>query len=329
MDFRTPVQIDRSDLKIDHITKIILFGSCFSENIGIKLKEHKFKVNINPFGILYNPISISNSIKRLLDNECFIESELVYNNEMYHSFMHHGSFSDVSKQICLKKINDRYISASNFIKETDVLLITFGTANAFNLLSNSHIVNNCHKFPSNKFKRFRLSIDTIVEEWNNLIEMIIYQNPQIRFIFTVSPIRHFSDGAHENQISKSILHIAIEKIREKFYDRVDYFPAYEIMLDELRDYRFYDDDMIHPSSFAKNYIWKCFSNKFFSENTKSVNKTWFSIRKSIDHRPLNTETQAYQNFLLNTIRSIDIFTNKYPHISCDKEYNYLVSLVKK
>ena len=329
MDFRTRVQIDKSDVRIDHTTKMMLFGSCFSENIGNKLKEHKFKVDSNPFGILYNPVSISNSLKRLLEDKHFDKSELVYNNEMHHSFMHHGSFSDVNEQLCLKRINERYSYATNFLKETDLLLITFGTAYAFNLQSTQQVVSNCHKFPANNFNRYRLSIDTIVEEWSYLIKVLVNQNSDIRFIFTVSPIRHFRDGAHENQISKSILHIAIEDLKNKFKDRVEYFPAYEIMIDELRDYRFYNEDMVHPTSVAQDYIWKCFSDCFFSKDTQKINKEWISIQKSIDHRPLNTETQSYSKFLLSTVKNIESFAKKYPQIQCEEEIRQIVSLIEK
>lgn len=329
MDFRTRVQIHKSDVEIDHTVKMMLFGSCFSENIGIKLKEHKFKVDSNPFGILYNPVSISNSLKRLLEDKHFDKSELVYNNEMYHSFMHHGSFSDVNEQLCLKRINHRYSLASNFLKEADILLITFGTAYAFNFLKTQHIVSNCHKFPANSFERRRLSIDTIVEEWSYIIEELVNQNSGVRFIFTVSPIRHFRDGAHDNQISKSILHLAIENIKNKFNDRVEYFPAYEIMIDELRDYRFYNEDMMHPTSVAQDYIWQCFSDRFFSKNTQKINKEWASIKKSLNHRPVNKETQSYSNFLFSTMNKIETFANRYPQIQCEEEIMEMVSLIDK
>lgn len=329
MDFRTRVQIDKSDVRIDHTTKMILFGSCFSENIGNKLKEHKFKVDPNPFGILYNPVSISNSLKRLLEDKHFNESELVYNNEMYHSFMHHGSFSDVDEQICLKRINERYSNATNCLIETDILLITFGTAYAYNLHNTPQVVSNCHKFPAKNFNRYRLSIDTIVKDWSYLIEELINQNSNLRFIFTVSPIRHFRDGAHDNQISKSILHIAIEDIKNKFKDRVEYFPAYEIMIDELRDYRFYNEDMVHPTSMAQDYIWKCFSDCFFSKDTQMINSEWASLRKSIDHRPINTKTKSYSKFLFSTLKNIESFTKKYHHIQCEEEIRQIVSLIEK
>ena len=329
MDFRIRLQIDKSDTRIDHTSKMMLFGSCFSENIGVKLKEHKFKVNHNPFGILYNPISVSNSIKRLLEKKQYNESDLVYNNEMFHSFMHHGSFSDVNKQLCLNKINERYIKASEFIKETDTFFITFGTSYAFKIHDNNQIVSNCHKFPANKFERFRLTIEEIVKEWSELIEILVNQNSGIQFIFTVSPIRHFRDGAHDNQISKSILHIAIENIKNNFNSIVEYFPAYEIMIDELRDYRFYNEDMVHPTSLAQEYIWQCFSDKFFSEETKITNSDWAAIRKSINHMPLNTETQAHRQFLINTIKKIETFAMKYPQISCVEEIKQLANLVEK
>lgn len=329
MDFRTSLQIEKSYIRIDHTTIMMLFGSCFSENIGRKLKDHKFKVILNPFGILYNPLSISNCIIRLLENRQFNESDIVFNNEIHHSFMHHGCFSDTDKQNCLKNINDEYVISSEFIKDTELFLITFGTAYAFKLKSNHQIVSNCHKFPANNFIRFRLTIDEIVDEWSNLIEQFINNNSNVKFIFTVSPIRHLKDGAHDNQISKSILHIAIENLRNRFRNFVEYFPAYEIMIDELRDYRFYNEDMIHPTSLAQDYIWQSFSGMFFSEETKKINSEWNFIKKSIDHRPLYTETQAYHKFIINTIKSTESFAKRYPQLSCEEELKQLSGLLEK
>jgi|SRR5690554_4454790 len=327
MDLRTRVLIGESDIRISHKTKLMLFGSCFSENIGSKLKENKFNIDVNPFGILYNPLSVSKSIRRLMDQREYIEADLVQNKEIYYSFMHHGSFSDLSKEKSLENINYRFNKAKDFIKQTDVLLITFGTAYAFYLKEKGEIVSNCHKFPSTKFNRFRLSIEEIVEEWYNLIGLLKDLNPQIRIIFTVSPIRHFKDGAHDNQISKSILHLAVESLQQDFKDRIDYFPAYEIMIDELRDYRFYNDDMTHPSPIAQEFIWQRFSYKYFSDSVKYINKEWSQLSKSIQHRPLHVNSQSYIEFVSNTLEKLQIFSKKYPHISCDEEINHFSNIV--
>ncbi|MDD4777073.1 MAG: GSCFA domain-containing protein [Fermentimonas sp.] len=333
MDFRTHVQIPNSGFKIDHSSKMMLFGSCFSENIGRKLQHNKFDVDVNPFGILYNPMSVSSSLKRLLQKTEFTESDLVYNNEMYHSFMHHGSFSDTDKDVCLKNISERYEKATDFIDNADIFLITFGSAYVFRLKptvdkENSEVVSNCHKFPADIFERTRLSVEEIVEEWRKLIISLKARNPHVRFVFTVSPIRHWKDGAHENQISKSILHLAIEQLTSSFGEDLQYFPAYEIMIDELRDYRFYEEDMNHPTSFAVDYIWKLFSKTFFSDATILLNKEWAQIRKSINHKPLFPTTNSYRSFLNKTLSSLNDFASKYPFISCEREIHQISSLLK-
>lgn len=327
MDFRTRVLIDESDIRISHKTKMMLFGSCFSENIGTKLKYNKFDVDVNPFGILYNPMSISKCIRRLIDKREFTEADLVQENEIYHSFMHHGIFSYPDKEKCLDNINFRFNKAKHFIDKSDVILITFGTAYVFCLHSNNEIVSNCHKFPASKFNRYRLTIDEIVEEWYNLIDLLRDLNPKVRIVFTVSPIRHFKDGAHDNQISKSILHLAVESLQQKFKDLIDYFPAYEIMMDELRDYRFYNEDMTHPSPMAQEYIWQRFADRYFTDSVKNINKEWTQISKSINHRPLRTDTQSYYKFISKTIESLQLFSKKYPHISCEEEINHFSKLV--
>ena len=327
MNFRTQVQIIKSDISISHETKMMLFGSCFSENIGVYLKYHKFNVDINPFGILYNPMSISKCIRRLIDQKSFKESDLVLYNEVYHSFMHHGSFSDSDKDISLKNINYRFNKAKDNIANADILLITFGTAYAFSLEENDEIVSNCHRFPADKFMRFRLSTEEIVEDWTDMIEMLTALNSELKIIFTVSPIRHLRDGAHDNQISKSILHLAIDNLQQYFRNIVDYFPAFEIMNDELRDYRFYNDDMTHPTSLAKDYIWRRFSDKYFSEQAVNINNEWSELAKSINHRPIHAKTQANRKFLSQTLENLRLFSKKHPHISCTEEIFHLNNII--
>lgn len=332
MDFRTQVHIPDKNYRIDHSTRMMLFGSCFSENIGSKLKNNKFNVEVNPFGILYNPLSVSNSIRRLLRKTGFTETDILYNNEMYHSFMHHGSFSDTDKDNCLKNINERYNKAVEWIYETELFLITFGTAYVYRLkqmgkTGKGEVVSNCHKYPADKFDRTILTVDEIVEEWVDLTKQLKAVNKNVKFLFTVSPIRHWKDGAHENQISKSILHIAIDQLIRICGEDLLYFPAYEIMIDELRDYRFYEDDMMHPSAFAVDYIWHNFSKTFFSDATMKINKEWSQIKKSIDHKPLFPKTCSYRNFLEQTYRNLNEFSNRNPQISCEKEIQKLTSLL--
>ncbi|MFA7492907.1 MAG: GSCFA domain-containing protein [Proteiniphilum sp.] len=317
MDFRTIIDISVSDIEINHSSRMMLFGSCFSENIGRKLLQFRFQVDVNPFGILYNPFSISAAMQRLLSATPFEESDLVFNNGLYHSLMHHGYFSSFDKTACLEGISERFESAVSQLEQTDLFLITFGSAYLYQWKENGEIAANCHKLPARLFRRFRLSVEEITEEWKKLISMLMAIRPDVKILFTVSPVRHWKEGAHENQISKSILHMAIDNLERLFPGNVRYFPAYEIMIDELRDYRFYDEDMMHPSSFAIDYIWHLFGNTFFSVDTTKINKEWEQIRKAIEHRPLYPGTEAYNTFVKDTRRKLEAFRRRYPWISCD------------
>ena len=270
MDFRTPVIIPESTFRIDHSTGIMLFGSCFSENMGSKLLEYKFQANVNPFGIVYNPFSVAAVVNRLLSNRNFSGTDLIFHNGVYQSFMHHGRFSHPDKNKCMENISRMFAEAAAFIPRTDVFFITFGTAYVYKLKSTGEVVANCHKFPPDTFIRERLTVKAIVKEWSGVINTISALNPAARFIFTVSPIRHWKDGAHENQISKSILHLAIGELQEMFTSALTYFPAYEILLDELRDYRFFAEDMMHPSGVATDYIWERFCKTFFRRETQDA-----------------------------------------------------------
>lgn len=329
MDFRTQVIITKPDFGIDHSTPMMLLGSCFSENIGNKLLEHKFRVKINPFGIVYNPLSAATVVKRLLSNKPFDETDLVFHNTVYQSFLHHGAFSHPEKSKCLQSISDSFADAAAFIRKTDVFLITFGTAYAYKRKSTEEVVANCHKFPSDTFTRDRLTVETIVREWSGVIRAVSALNPAVKFIFTVSPIRHWKDGAHENQISKSILHLAITQLQEIFASGLSYFPAYEILLDELRDYRFFAEDMMHPSTTAVDYIWERFCATFCSKETLDINREWRPMSRSLKHKPLNELTENHRQFLRQTLLKLTVFQEKYPQIDCSAEIEQLTEQVKQ
>jgi hypothetical protein len=327
MQFRTAVDIPASDIRIDHSTRMMLFGSCFSENMGRMLLQSKFGVDANPFGILYNPLSISAAMRRLLTATPFSEADLVFDGEMYHSLMHHGHFSASDKDVCLQNISERFGRAAENMGRTDLFLVTFGSAWAYKWKENGVIAGNCHKFPADSFLRFRLSVDEITEEWGRLITALMAARPDVRLLFTVSPVRHWKEGAHENQVSKSVLLLAIDNLQHLFPENVRYFPAYEVMMDELRDYRFYDEDMMHPSSFATEYIWQLFGNTFFSAATGKINEEWLRIRKAMEHRPLRAGTEAHDAFVRDTLRKLERFAENYPGISCDEEIRRLGNLI--
>lgn len=255
--FRTIVEIPLAASKITHQHCLLALGSCFAENIGKKLNDAFFQVDVNPFGVLYNPVSIRNSIQLLLENKLFTQEAIFENKGLWQSFSHSSQFSDTNKEKCLTNINKRFESAFDFFNKTDFLLITFGTAWVFEDRKSGNVVSNCHKLPANCFNRRRLTVDEIVADYSTLITELKIKLPNLRILFSVSPIRHWKDGAHENNISKSTLLLAVEALQQNFY-QVDYFPAYEIQIDELRDYRFCAVDMQHPSEVAVDYIWSRF-----------------------------------------------------------------------
>ncbi len=293
--FYTAVNIDSSTFKINYHHRVMTLGSCFAENIGRRLHDAYFFSDVNPFGVLYNPVSIANSMEIVLKNIQFSPTDIFQAKSLWQSFSHSSFFSDISAEACLQKINTRLEIAKEFLKETDFLLITFGTAWVFEDKQSGRVVSNCHKFPANQFVRRRLTVQEIVEVYADLIQRLQVQFPNLKLIFSVSPIRHFKDGAHENNISKSTLILAIEALQKQF-PQLDYFPAYEIMMDELRDYRYYASDMLHPSEVAVDYIWKRFSETYFDAETLQIKKELEQLARDLEHRPLHNKSEDFLIF---------------------------------
>jgi GSCFA family. len=323
MEFRKKIDIPVSDLQISHHSKMMLFGSCFIENIGQKLQEYKFNVNINPFGISYNPASISQSLEILLDKKDFTEKDIFHHGGLYHTFFHHSTFSEEDKDQLLNKINYHREKASEDLKNADIFLITFGTSYIYTRKQTNEVISNCHKLPASYFGHRRLSVREIVDSWKCMILRLREVNPTVKILFTVSPIRHWKDGAHNNQISKSVLLLSIDELSNSS-DDIYYFPSYEIVLDELRDYRFYAEDMIHPNDTAIRYIWERFSETYFDKETIQINKQWQNIHKAISHRPFNEQTKEHKQFLRQTLLKLNELRNKYPYFECEKERLYLI-----
>ena len=313
MNFRTKVNIPASDLKITYEDSIMTLGSCFTENIGRKLQQVYFETVINPFGVLYNPVSISNSIRLLLNNKLFKESDLFENRGLWQSFSHSSLFSAITPDQCLRNINESYQKAIDMLQKTDYLLITFGTAWVYEDQKSGRVVSNCHKLPAANFSRRRLTVDEIVSEYSKLINELTDKLPDLKLIFSVSPIRHWKDGVHENNLSKSILLLAIEALQNQFAN-VDYFPAYEIQLDELRDYRFYTADMLHPSEMAIDYIWAKFCETYFSESTLKLKKELEQLSVDLAHRPLHPESEEYRLFKRTIEKKKALLIQNYPFL---------------
>ena len=257
LKLQTPVPVGRSRVEVSPDDKICVLGSCFADNIGDKMAELGFNACVNPFGTLYNPVSVCNSVSRLASGIPFTEDECVEMGSgagLVCSFSHHTSFARSTAEEFLSHANTSLAAASKAWNEAGKVIITLGTAWCFEYIPTGEIVSNCLKIDQKLFRRKRLS----VQETSVLLRNLVGRNPGKEFIFTVSPIRHLKDGAHGNQLSKSILILAIEDVCNAFPERCEYFPAYEILLDELRDYRFYAEDLVHPSQQAVSLIWNRF-----------------------------------------------------------------------
>ena len=286
MKLQTIVDIKPSEWKIGYEDKILLLGSCFSDEIGAQMQQRYMQVTCNPFGTLYNPLSIAQAINLQIFNSSNCKLPLVEHDGLWHSMAHHGSFSRPTKEEAEEAVNESIVAMQKALNEATVVIVTFGTAWVYEM--NGDVVGNCHKLPEKLFTRRRLSVEEIVAAWRPILE----QYKDKHWIFTVSPIRHIKDGLHENQLSKATLLMAVEELgntenRVQNTERITYFPSYEILLDELRDYRFYADDLVHPSSMAVSYIWERFVDTFCTNQTKNElvlqHKRW----KHEHHIPLH------------------------------------------
>jgi predicted HNH restriction endonuclease len=299
MKFRTEIAVQGAGLQISHPDKILMMGSCFVENLSSRALQSGFTVEINPFGIMYNPFSLSKGLSDLINNRIYTGKDLFLHRSLYHSFSHHSRFSGTDIEAVLNNINSSRVHFSDFLQQANLLIVTFGTANTYRLLSSGEIAANCHKLPAKWFKEERLTVNQIIEQWNGLIKNLRAQKPHLKILFTVSPVRHWKDGAHENQINKSILLLAVNELVNT-NTSCYYFPSYEIMIDDLRDYRFYAEDMIHPNSQAIDYIWEKFGQAYFNKTTLELIKEWESIQQALNHRPFHPESEEHKRFLEKT-----------------------------
>ena len=267
---------------------MVLMGSCFADNIGGKLQEAHFHCCVNPFGTLYNPMSVGQALKDIIAgrNYSVTDSEIFNSESIWHSWMHHSRFSADNAESLVENINGSIRKAHEHLQNSRLLIITLGSSYVYRLKEDNRIVANCHKMNEKLFDRSRLNVDDIVDEWIPLLDELHNMNPQLKVMFTVSPIRHKRDGLHANQLSKATLLLAVDRLCELRKDLCLYFPAYEIMMDELRDYRFYADDMVHPSPLAVEYIWERFSTAFFDRKTMDKATEWRKFEAAQRHRSI-------------------------------------------
>lgn len=317
MQFRTQIPISKSNNPIDYNSRVLSVGSCFAENMAQKFDYFKFQNETNPFGIIFNPVSIEKIFNRVCKQEWFTEKDVFFHNERWHSFEVHSDLSNADREELLETLNKAITETNKQLKEATHLIITFGTSWIYGNIEKNEIVANCHKVPQKQFLKELLSVDIIEKSIQNTIASIQDLNPNINFIFTVSPVRHIKDGFVENQLSKSHLFTALHKvlkIHNSQFTIHNYFPSYEIMMDELRDYRFYNEDMLHPNSIAIDYIWKLFSENYISQESFLVMQEVDEIQKSLRHRSFNPESDQHQKFLIKLQQKINLLGEKLPHI---------------
>ncbi len=302
--FRTELNPKPSSHKIQLSNPLISIGSCFADNIGKKLSQHKFKVEYNPFGIIFNPLSIFELIEMALDETRLPEDSYLVRDGIHLNYKVHSELYGKSQEQLESNINHQRNRLTKVLKKPTTIIITLGTAWVYEEKKTQMLVANCHKTPASQFNKRLLSSEEISSAFMLLKEQLHAQNPELKFILTVSPIRHVKDTLESNMVSKSILRLACHQI-STYADDVDYFPAYELLMDDLRDYRFYEKDMLHPNQLAQEYIWGKFMDVYFDKETKAFIKNWGEIRSAMKHKAFHPESDAHQKFLQKTIEKLE------------------------
>lgn len=327
MEFRTAFAIEPSAVKITYSDRVMFIGSCFASNMGSQMALGHMPVMINPAGAVFNPVSVCNTIDTITSGRKFTLGDLHFYAGMWLSFYHYTDFSSDDPSKILEKINLRTAEASEFLKNSRFLFITLGTARVYKLKKSGLIVSNCHKIPADQFESILLSVDEIVNLWTEQLDKLYTLFPQLKVIFTVSPVRHWKDGAFGNQVSKSVLFVAVDKLL-KHRASPGYFPAYELMMDDLRDYRYYNDDMLHPSAQAINYIWEAFSGCFLDNDAMNIWKEVVRISKAYNHR-LNTDSESrIKSFAEKMLKQISDLKFKFPQLDLSREEAHFLKMGK-
>lgn len=313
MNFQTQIAIQKSNFPMDYHSKIMLLGSCFAENMAEKFEYFKFENLVNPFGIIFNPVSLEKLIVRSLHKNYYTEKDIFYHNEAWHCYEVHSELWSADKDELLSALNQIIDSTHRYINTLTHCLITLGTSWIYRHIESNEIVANCHKVSQKEFVKELLSISQIETSLKNIIAEIHAVNPNCTFIFTVSPVRHIKDGFVENNLSKAHLISALNSSNFQL-PSLNYFPSYEIMMDELRDYRFYAEDMLHPNQTAIDYIWIKFFENYVAEKEFEVMQQVCDIQKALHHRPFHPNSESHLKFLENLNKKINTLVKKYPQL---------------
>lgn len=328
MELRTTFSIDPSPYKITYNDKVMFIGSCFASSIGSRMEMGRMPVLINPAGAVFNPVSVCNTLDTITTGRKLNQNDLFYHDGAWLSLLHYTDFSGEDPIKVLEKINLNSAEALNFLKSAKFLFVTLGTARVYRLKKTGQIVSNCHKIPSDQFEPELLTVDNVIKLWEQQLDRLNTLFPDLKVIFTISPVRHWKDGAHANQVSKSVLFLAVEELL-KHSVSPHYFPAYELVMDDLRDYRFYNDDMLHPSPLAINYIWDAFSGCYMEKTTLNTWNEVVKITKACNHR-LHTDsrikTESFASRMLSRISEIEA---RVPLVNLSSEKSYFLNLLKK
>lgn len=302
--FRTTLSVTRSRDRIGLSDRILTIGSCFSDAIGSQLTANKFKASVNPFGVIYNPLSIHKVIRYIIKNDQIPENTFLQRGDLFLNYDFHSEYAAGNLEDLKDRLATNIQSAHTFLEETQWLILTYGTAWIYERRDTHEVVANCHKMPQATFAKSMMTQKRIVDSFQEMFSLLKSFNPSIKIILTVSPVRHLKETLELNSVSKAVLRTTCHTLSEQHND-VHYFPSYEIMMDDLRDYRFYKSDMIHPSEVAEEYIWQKFVERYFDDSLKDFLVRWKEIRAALNHRPFQPDSVSHQQFINNTLKKLE------------------------
>lgn len=320
MDFRRELIVRSFPEKISIKDPIMLVGSCFSENLGEKLKHNRFNVMVNPSGIMFNPVSITRSLTSYITGHPYDRSMIFRTQEWWTSWDHHTKFSHADPDALLEMMNNSLNEAHDFLRKTKWLIITLGSAWVYQL-DNGEVVANCHKVPTDKFRKKLLAVEDVLSSLDNLIHRLFIYNPGIKIMFTISPVRHLRDGFIENNRSKAVLIQAVHHLVDKF-SNLFYFPSYELVIDDLRDYRFYAEDMVHPNYQATEYVWQKFVDACMDAGTLNVMKEINMVNAARAHKPFQPQSEAHRKFRRQQFDTLLRLEQEYPFINWQEDIEH-------
>lgn len=314
MQFRTEISLPTSLWRLSYGSHILSVGSCFADRTGERLARRKFDAVVNPMGVMFNPCSVADTIERFADRLTIDDNDLFFDGELYRSYLFHGSFAGVEMRTVVEKMNQAVERGAEAFDRADCLLVTLGTATVYRLVETGVVVANCHKQPQSLFSKSTLDVEQIATRLTELFGRFKAKH----IILSVSPVRHLSDGFEQNSLSKALLRVAAAKVVAQC-DNVDYFPAFEIVTDDLRDYRFYADDLVHPSERAVDYVWEKFEDSFFDPATKQFAARIEQIVNASLHRPLHPQADSYRRFCATMLQRIDALERDLPSVDFGSE----------